>query len=304
MTFRDIANLALRPFSVAIGRRGNLVLRGHIDEVRAAVRLARMLPITGADILGRGQASDASCAFLREVPTIRDLRLVAAGLADIEAVQGLDGLQRIAIVRVAEGQSIQLDLSAFRSLEHAEIEWFDGADSIFRSRTLRSLALSYCPLRRSDALRGLTNLVTLRLSGGRLQETAALRELCCLRWLALLAEKKLEDFSGLSAHPAIKFLWIEDCRHLATMEWLDGMAALETLRILDCGSIVDFGTLSSLMELRHVHIHGDVKISFPDTNFLRAMPHMEHVFVKGLPATEAKFWANRNKHYRLLRDDL
>jgi hypothetical protein len=97
--------------------------------------------------------------------------------------------------------------------------------------------LTYCPLSNSEPFGRLNNLIELDLRSGKLVELGALGRLSLLRWLGLHGQPKLSDFSALSGHPALQFLWIGRCRRLGSLEWLAGMPRLETLRILDCGTI-------------------------------------------------------------------
>ena len=147
-------------------------------------------------------------------------------------------------------------------------------------------------------------LISLRLSLGRLADTQGFSRLLTLRWLALLNQYELTNFGGLSGHPSLRFLWIEACPNLGDIEWLAGMPQLETLRILDCGQIKGIEVLPCLPRLRHVHIHGATDAVAGDLTFFRSMANLDSVVVKGLPKSEAAYWAHRNKKYDLLRSDL
>jgi hypothetical protein len=266
---RDLLNLALQPLSMAATPEDGLVLKGTIDQVRQAARRARMWPIKGVEIIGHERAADPSCAFIAGLQTLRFVRLFAAPLTDMQSLQLLPNLRHLVISHVAKGQSISIDFASLPALERAEVEWFQGAATIFRAKKLRSLALANCPSSSSEAFENLRSLTSLRLSAGRLTEIEALKELPELRWLALLKQTGLENFHGLSGHPALGFLWIEACLKLGTLEWLAGMERLETLRILDCGKIVGIEVFRSLHRLRHIQIHGAITVAADDFTFLR-----------------------------------
>jgi len=164
--------------------------------------------------------------------------------------------------------------------------------------------LTGCPISNSQPIGQLDNLLRLRLISGRLREVGSLRQLTSLCWLALHDHRKLSDFRGLSGHPTIQFLWIEGCRKFGSFQWLAGMPRLETLRILDCGRISGIEALQSLPRLKHVHIHGDVKIPASDFSFLRRLPSLESVYIRGMPRTDAEHWDRRRVEYSLVRRDL
>jgi hypothetical protein len=300
---RDLSNLLLRPFHLATKRDVGMVLRGSIDEVRQAARRFRFISVHGVEIVGYEPPADPSCEFLAALHDIHFIRLFVRHLTGIDSLNSLKDLRTVQITNVEKGQSIALDFGKLPALEHASVEWFQEAESIFRASKLRSLSLMYYPGPSSDPFEQLTNLTFLRISACGLTEIKALRSVP-LKWLALLQEGNLENFAGLSGHPTIGFLWIEGCRKLGSIEWLVGMNSLETLQILNCGDIVGIDAIRLLPRLRHIHIHGSVKIAAKDLSFLRDMPNLESVVLKGLPDVEAAYWRRRNRRYDLLRTDL
>jgi hypothetical protein len=299
-----VLSLFLSPFCLAVRPKVGLVLKGKVDEVRKAARHARFLPINGVEIIGYGEPVDPCCAFLEELTTIQFARLYAYHLMHLESIGSMAQLRHLQIDAVPRGRVIAVDLAKLRNLERAALQWFTGAETIFGAKQLRNLTLTYCPMLDSQPLGELKSLLRLRLLSGRLREVGALRQLSSLRWLALHDHRKLADFTGLADHPAIQFLWIEGCRKLDSFQWLTGMPRLETLRILDCGRINGIEVLQSLPRLKHVHIHGDVKIPASDFSFFRRMPGLESVFIRGMPRTEADYWARRKADYSLIRQDL
>lgn len=300
----DILNLALRPFRLAVRPKVGLVLKGSVDEVREAARRIKLVRINGVEIIGLDPPNNPSCAFLTDMRTLRFARLFARRLTDLESLQSLKELRRLAIEHTAKGQSIPIDFRSLPALESAALEWFQGAESIFGASNLRSADLAYYPAASSSSFVKLRHLERLRLAACALTEIEALGQIPSLTWLAPLRLDKLENFSGLSAHPALRFLWIEGCPKLRSLEWLAGMEALETLRILDCGEISGIGVVRRLPCLRHIHVHGSVKVVAQDMSFLRDLPNLESVAIKGLPSRKAEYWKGRNRAYSLLRSDL
>jgi hypothetical protein len=300
----NIINVILRPFRLAITPKIGLVLKGSVDEVRNTARRVKLLRVGGVEIIGREHPIDPSCAFLAEMQTLQFVRLFAGPLTDIEVLSALTKLRYLKIEHTRNEQSIPIDFGLIRTLENVSIEWFHGADSIFRLEKLKSLNLRHYPESSSESLVKLHYLTRLYLASCALIEIEALRWAHSLAWLALLDLDALQDFSGILGHPAIRFLWIERCSKLRDLESLRHMNALETLRILDCGEISGIHVLRSLPRLRHIHIHGSIKVTAADTSFLRDLPNLESVVIKGLPSAETAYWKRRNKRYDLLRADL
>jgi len=301
---RDVINLVLLPLHLAIRPNIGLVLKGSVDDVRWAARRAKIIPVRGVEIIGLTRPSNSSCAFLADMQSLRFIRVFAAALTDIERIEALKELRYLRIEFTEPGQSIPIDFRHLQNLENIVIHWFGGAESLFYLERLKSLSIKDYPNSSSDSLKKLRTLTRLRLATCALSEIDALREVPALRWLALLGLNKLKSFTGISHNPSIRFLWIERCPKLRTMEWFAGMKALETLRILNCGEIAGMEVIQSLPHLRHIHIHGSVKADVRNTSFLRDLPNLESVIIKGLPSEEMEYWKRRNKEYKGLRPDL
>jgi len=105
----DLLNLALRPLHVAFKRDVGLVLRGSVDEVRKAASSFKAKITQGVEIIGREMPDNPSCAFLARLSNVRWVRLFAARLTEMEALQSLELLSHIELVHVAKSQSIALD---------------------------------------------------------------------------------------------------------------------------------------------------------------------------------------------------
>ncbi len=301
---RDLLNLVLRPLDLGVRSNVGLVLKGSIDRVRQAAHRFKFMPIYGIEIIGYERPLNASCEFLVTLHDVRFARLFVRYLTNVDSLHSLKKLRDVQVTYVDKGQVIKLDFGALPGLERVTLEWFHGAESIFNSTKLRSLSLMYYPSLSSEPFGRFVNLTYLRLTACGLTEVEALKRSHSLRWLALLKLNKLENFAGLSGHAAIKFLWIEGCSSLRTLEWVADMDSLETLRILDCGKVTGIDVIRSLPRLRHLHIHGSTEIAMRDPTFLRDMPNLESVVVKGLPASEIQYWRSHSKKYDLLRADL
>lgn len=304
VVWRDLLSLSLRSFHLAIRKEVGLVLVGSIDEVRTASRRLKFLRIKGVEIVGHRPPLNPSCAFLAEMPWLRNLRVFAHPLKDLEIVQYLLNLRRLTIQHIGKTQTLRLRFETLRSLRHLTIEWFRGADGLFELQDMETLNLSNYDAVASRAFASLSNLRCLRLADSQITEMASFTQLQQLRWLALLGLGRLMDFSGISGNKKLRFLWIEGCPNLSSLEFLHGMEALETLRILDCGPVVGLDALLTLPRLRHLFIEGDTTIVGFDARLLRNVSGLESVVVKGFPNEEANYWTQHNQAYDLLRSDL
>jgi hypothetical protein len=304
MVWRDLLSLFLGPFHLAIRKEAGLTLVGSIDEVRTDARRLRFLRIKGVEIVAHRMPDDPSCAFLTEMPWLRSLRVFAHPLSNLEAIQSLLNLQRLTIQHIGKTQTIRLSFEPLKSLTHLTIEWFRGAEGLFKVQGIETLNLSNYQATSSKAFSSLASLRCLRLANSQIIEIDSFVQMQQMQWLALLGLERLADFSGIAGNKKLRFLWIEGCPNLHSLEFLHGMEELETLRILDCGPIAGIDALAALPCLRHLFIRGDTTVVSLDASLLRRIPHLESVVVNGLPSEEASYWAQRNQVYDLLRSDL
>ena len=249
----DLVNLALSAARLALKPRIGLVLKGSIDQVRTAAARTKFLPIRGVEIIGYDEPTDPNCAFLSSMHALRYLRVFARPLTDIEAIESLERLQALKIQHVGKRQSISLSFQKFSVLDSVALEWFHGAENVFDASPVRSTSLTYCPIKTSEAFLRLSNLVRICLSSSDFTEINAFAQMRNLVWIALHDLRNLINYTGLSGHKNIRFLWIERCQKLRSLEFLQGISSLETLKVLDCGEITDIKALASLRNLRHIH---------------------------------------------------
>jgi len=201
----ELLSLFLMPFSLGHRPKVGLVLKGSVDDVRQVARRARFLPLKGVEIIGYGQPVNPSCEFLEELTTIRYARIYAFDLTHLESLGSVTQLRQLQIA-YASDKIISVDLGLLPHLERVDLQWFEGAETIFGAKQLRALMLTYCPLSNSEPFGRLNNLIELDLRSGKLVELGALGRLSLLRWLGLHGQPKLSDFSALSGHPALQFL--------------------------------------------------------------------------------------------------
>jgi len=173
----DLVNRALSTVRLALKPRIGLVLTGSIDQVRICAARTKLLPIRGVEIISYNEPGDPNCAFLASMHALRYLRVFAGPLTNIEAIQSLKRLQALRIEHVGKRQSISLSFDEFPVLNSVVLEWFRGAEDVFKASPLRSISLMYFPMKTSEALLRLSNLVRIRLSSCRTLVWIALHDL-------------------------------------------------------------------------------------------------------------------------------
>lgn len=299
----DLVNLALRPFRLSLNKDVGLIIKGTVDEVRQQTQRLRFIPFNGVEIIGY-TATNGSCDFLRELKNIEYCRIFAAPLSNIQSIQMCSKLRYLSIEHVDKKKSIQIDFSCLPLLEHLNLEWFNGAETIFKSNNIRCLSINRYPLDSFEPFLNLTDLRSLRfMSATKLKSIVGLRKMNGLVWLALLNNKNLHDYESLRGNSNIKFLWIEGGRNLNNLDFIGEMKSLETLRIINCGKLERLTGLSLPPKLRHIHIHNRLN-EIESLSFLAEASSLENVYINSLPEKEACYWKARNREYDYLRNDI
>ena len=104
--------------------------------------------------------------------------------------------------------------------------------------------------RNVDALRGLTGLRGLELSGSDVQDLAPLAGLAQLQQLGLTGCPGVTDLAPLAGLAQLKRLDLNGCTGVADLAPLAGLAQLQTLYLYDCTGVADFAPLAGLAQLQ------------------------------------------------------
>lgn len=280
-----------------------LVISGEMTWVRQALDRYRWIPIRAVEILGAQGSEDTNLDFLTSCQNISYLKIHVPGIASyapIAAMRFLKELRIEGIEKKAGGRN--LDFSPLSSLCRLHLDGFIGEDCVFTVPSLRALGLVGYTGPNLSWLDHLPGLEELALLGGELTDVSHLRLAENLTWLSIASQRKLHDFLGLSACPSVRFVWVERCPHFSDVALLQKLAALETVRVIDCGELSNIQVLVDMPTIRHIHLH--MQGARQDFKLFRACSNIESLYISAQSKAEEKYWQAKNKPYGLIRPDL
>jgi hypothetical protein len=142
-----------------------------------------------------------------------------------------------------------------------------------------------------DSLRGLSGLVTLKVSDNRkVTETGFLEDLPNLNSLEFAHYRALTSLEGLRTRSGLHTLKISGTRKLASLDAIGELAGLETLELMGLGPVPSLQFLSACKNLRVVVLM-DTEIKDGKLDFLDGMAKLEKVIFEN------------KRHYNRKRED-
>lgn len=158
----------------------------------------------------------------------------AVGVMDFDGLKFLKDLNYLrlsdAIKPAVKGDVI--DFSALPKLESCSFSWKDHfAPSLLECPNLRSLGLWSCPAKDLQLLSKATQITSLFLAQGSLQDLRGIEHLQSLQTLDLVMLRNLKDISALRELKALRHLKISKCSKIEDMSPIDSLTALEELYV-------------------------------------------------------------------------
>jgi hypothetical protein len=256
-------------------------------EVAAAMK-KRRIPALEANYAW-GWKNDG-CEFLREVPWLRGLVLIAGTIEDLSPVSELLDLERL---KLSCHSRRSLDFSGLKRLQSCSINWLPGGESVFRCEGLESLYLDGVKGAQLAGISELKSLKKLTIANSNLNSLAVLDGLCQLEKLELLNCRKLTLLDGLECFQRIKWLSIDGSKPIQDFRAVSELPDLEVLNLSGSGKIKSLAFLRPLKKLRAFSFAGsttsveDGDLSpledLPELSMLMFGPrkHYTHRLVKG-----------------------
>jgi hypothetical protein len=229
-------------------------------------------------------------SFLQELPFLTGLRLVGQCPKDFSPILSIRGLRALEIELTEKPKG--LELGRLDKLEILVIDWFSGAESLFECGRLRELSIDGYPGSLGSLPFGkLVGLQDLRLAGGGLTEIGSFAELSELRRLQLLDLKHLQSLRGIEGVCALQRLRIDGCTRINSIEPVRNLSQLEFLWMVDCGDVESLKPVQNLHKLKSLLFGGRTVIKDGDISVLLELQELSH-------------WGFANlKHYNLRQDD-
>ncbi len=229
-----------------------IMVTGPFSE-KLLARLQKLQPSALYLNAARGWRCD-SYEFLRALPDLELLSIVAAPLAEPFPLASLTGLRSLKLDR-ALPQAV--DLPSLPALRSCRLSWSSAAASLFDCRELERLSLAGFKTKRFDRLSRLTTLKALCLRGSNIATLEELAGLERLVHLELVISRSLADLEGVGALAGLRSLTVNEGHKIHDLTPLAALEKLEVLNLTDCGELDSLAPLAGLRNLRAVAFAGE-----------------------------------------------
>lgn len=210
-----------------------------------------------------------------EVPFLIGLKIVNQEANDFSPIEKLLSLRSLSIELTPKPKS--LILGKLSNLEHLNIEWFKGAEDLFKCNNLLRLSINYYPKNLGSLpFTKLNNLEYLRLATGGLEEIENFSKLDKLRELELLSLNHLKSINGLESLISLERLRIESCKKIKSIDPIRGLTKLKSLWIDDCGDISSLEPVKRLTNLEWIQFTMSTRITDGNLRFLLDLPKLKN----------------------------
>ncbi|MEM5017879.1 leucine-rich repeat domain-containing protein [Metabacillus indicus] len=236
------------------------ISKKYLNECIDYIKMNRVKKIDILDFLYKGEDLD----FLKECPTVEDIRVDSIFLKDISGLYYLKNLKSLALGEstTVDGKN-EIDLTPFTNLRILDLTWTKKIRGISSLENLIELCLhKYSPSSRNlDELVNLKNLIVLQIRTSKVQSLQGIEKLQELQELELSYLRTLEMIKHLAPlDSSLKRLEIVHCKKVKDYEELNRLHSLEWLMLDNCGELESLEFVKRLPELKH--------FVFPATNVL------------------------------------
>jgi len=259
----------VNPYGRKDGGRRGLMLRGPWDA--SCARVIKQERLTAIYLNSAKGWIEHDVGFLREVPEIEEVGIIAPSVSGLEALECLKRLKELEIT--CSTQSV-VDFTQLPVLDRIYVYWWPGAASLFRCSSLTRVHLDKVtkfPQRWAAQWGGLRELT---LANCALTEISEVSALPLLEKLELLNLKRITDYSPIAQLGSLRWLAIRGCKSLLTLDIVRSLHALEVLLIEDAGNIESLEPLRSLTNLQAVSFVGTTTIVDGDLGVLDTLPRL------------------------------
>lgn len=250
------------------GRKG-LMLQGAWSPASAA--LIKREGIKALYLNSSKGWVEHDCSFLKEVPEIEELSIIAPKVVGLESLQSLKALKEL---EVTCSTSSVVDFTQNPVLERVYVYWWAGAASLFGCESLRRVHLDKIPRLPPEWHRSWTKLREFTLANSSQPGLQDLDKLTALSQLELLNLSRIEDFSVIARLPGLRWLAVCGCKALQRIDFVGSLAALEVLRLEDDGELDSLAPLRPLKNLQAVSLRGTTTVKDGDLSVLEALPRL------------------------------
>lgn len=209
--------------------------------------------------------------FLRELTNLKYFKLIAG---KVTGLHYLKNLTKLRYVSISASCNEVVDFSNLSYLRYCFLEWWKGAESIFDCINLEYLYLNSLKNIDSNRLKSFKKVRKLTIGNSTIGELNWATSLPVLEKLELIKCRKINDFKPLASCKKLKWLAINGCKGLSTIDFVAELENLEIFVFSDCGEISSIAPLTSMSSLKAVSFSGTTTIEDGDLFPLLSLPKL------------------------------
>ena len=214
-----------------------------------------------------------------------DLRILHAKGGDSESVSDRSEWERWRLRVSAEAHKFledTIELPEPLYINPTEEETLDGILSGRDLDPLRELELRNLKLKNLARLKPCSDLESLYLIDGRIDELGPISELSSLRKLYLDRIEGFEDLRALSGSSSLKEITLSSCKNLKTLSGLENLANLMSLTVIFCPEFEDTTGIQAF-PLEHINIQECPRMT--EVPSLRSKKWLKHINLCNCPVS-------------------
>jgi len=189
--------------------------------------------------------------FLSEITQLEYLNLGRKNYGNLKAIEKLVNLEYLSLKGNCEES---LDLSKLLNLQDLFVLYNKKIENIFDCMNLKRLVIHHYKKKNIDEFTNLKNLQILEVWSSPIQNIDGLKDLIEIEQLELRYLSKLETIEGIKNNSSIKELWIQNCKKVNDWEVLGTLSNLKVLTIEACGNIPSLNFLDKLESLESIRL--------------------------------------------------
>jgi len=189
--------------------------------------------------------------FLSEITQLEYLNLGRKNYGNLKAIEKLVNLEYLSLKGNCEES---LDLSKLLNLQDLFVLYNKKIENIFDCVNLKRLVIHHYKKKNIDEFTNLKNLQILVVWSSPIQNIDGLKDLIEIEQLELRYLSKLETIEGIKNNSSIKELWIQNCKKVNDWEVLGTLSNLKVLTIEACGNIPSLNFLDKLESLESIRL--------------------------------------------------
>jgi len=231
--------------------------------------------------------------FLRQIPFIEKLSIHSVSALDDSAVACLFRARELELHNYAPNP---LRVDGMSRLEKLTFVWRQHSESVFSRHSLKQLSIRKYPGKDLRDLAGLIALESLDLLEGKFVSSVGLGSLTRLKFLRFGFCRQLRRLDDLEHLQALEQLKIVKCRAIADFGPISALGGLKLLVLEDVGRIASLDWLAGLTALETLLLTGDTNIVDGDLEPVAALPRLEQVAY-----ASRRHYSHQADHWRVAR---